>query len=302
MTLFSLRHISRRHFGLSVGAILLSTLSATAAERTYISLGDSVGYGITSIAESSTPSFGDRGYAKPFADWLGARDGERPNVINLSIPGESSSSFFDTSEQFYRPLNLNYNNSPLSQSQMLSARVAEEQAAGRIVSNISITMGPNDMFEVVDMPGFFSLPPAEQQARLFEGVARLQVNYAAILTQIRMLAPTADVMIIGHYNPFAAVPNSDYAMFAPLFIGALNQVAFDTAQAFDARFIDIFDTFLGREVELTHILNDPGPGDNVHPTTAGYMAIAGLMVPAPAGAFVMIFAGVLCPRRSRIVA
>lgn len=297
MTLFT-----RRNVGLSIAGVLISTATATASERTYISLGDSVGYGITSIAESSTPSFGDRGYAKPFADWLAARDGERPHVINLSIPGESSSSYFDTSEQYYRPLNLNYNNSALSQSQMLAARVGQEQAAGRIVSNISITMGPNDMFEVVDTPGFFALPPAEQQARLFEGVARLQVNYAAILTQIRALAPSADVMIIGHYNPFAAVPGSEYSMFAPLFIGALNQVAFDTAQAFDARFIDIFDTFLGREAELTHILNDPGPGDNVHPTTAGYQAIAELMVPAPAGFGVIAFAALYCPRRARTAA
>src|SRR4051794_27511074 len=76
------------------GLLLLMSPGAQAAGlHTYVSLGDSLAYGYTD-GQGLGPSLADQGYVKPYADALGVRDGVRPNVINLAIPGETSDSFF----------------------------------------------------------------------------------------------------------------------------------------------------------------------------------------------------------------
>src|SRR5215218_4097179 len=85
-------------------AIVFSTLAvlglagprmAVAGSMTYLSLGDSLAFGVGADNSDDDISNGDRGFVKPFADSLAARDGGvRPNVVNLGVSGETSSSFF----------------------------------------------------------------------------------------------------------------------------------------------------------------------------------------------------------------
>ena len=65
------------------------------AGMTYIALGDSNVFGNDeSRPASMMPNDGDQGYVRPFADSLGSLNGGvRPQVVNLAISGELSSSF-----------------------------------------------------------------------------------------------------------------------------------------------------------------------------------------------------------------
>ena len=61
----------------------------------YLALGDSTTFGNDESLPSSTmPNFGDQGFVRLFADFLGSLNGGvRPQVTNLAISGELSSSF-----------------------------------------------------------------------------------------------------------------------------------------------------------------------------------------------------------------
>ena len=72
--------------------LFLASLCRADSMETYLALGDSIAFGVTDV----TPiSFGDQGYVRLYADFLATQGGGlRPRVINLAIPGETSSSFF----------------------------------------------------------------------------------------------------------------------------------------------------------------------------------------------------------------
>jgi hypothetical protein len=74
-------------------AISLGVSGAAKAE-VYLSLGDSVGFGIKDSMTDASYGTG-QGYVKDYADFLAQRNGGvGPAVINLAVPGETSSSFF----------------------------------------------------------------------------------------------------------------------------------------------------------------------------------------------------------------
>src|SRR4029077_16912590 len=67
--------------------------------HTYLSLGDSIAFGETvfmnnpALGPYSDPSHGDRGFVAMYANYLGTVYGARPDVVNLGVDGETSSSF-----------------------------------------------------------------------------------------------------------------------------------------------------------------------------------------------------------------
>jgi lysophospholipase L1-like esterase len=267
---------------------VLCCAPALAGEKVYLSLGDSLAFGYTTVATSTEPSFGDRGYVAPYADWLATRDGGvRPKVVNLGITGESTASFFDTSNAA-RAVNLTYGGMSLSQSAKLAQVVSDEGALGNAIETVSVALGANDIFQVVLQPGFIDLPGAQQLGAIFAALQSALDNYTLAMTQVRSLLPEADLLIIGQYNPFAAVPESPASAFAPLIVDALNQINTNVASAFGGRYIDTFSAFAGNEAVYTQILLDGPPGSNPHPTPAGYAAIAAAMIPAPSSAVVLV--------------
>ena len=74
------------------------------ADMLYLALGDSTTFGNDeSVPASTMPNFGDQGFVRPFADFLGSLNGGvRPQVVNLAISGEfiSRAPF---SQDFSRP-------------------------------------------------------------------------------------------------------------------------------------------------------------------------------------------------------
>src|SRR6516162_6331657 len=70
---------------------LIQTAQAGYVES-YLALGGTLDFGETNVRPTS---YGDQGFVKPYADWLATQNGGvRPNVINLAIPSELSSTFF----------------------------------------------------------------------------------------------------------------------------------------------------------------------------------------------------------------
>ena len=186
--------------------------SASGGSMTYIALGDSVAFGETDFAHN--PSYGDRGYVSLVANNLAsANGGVRPNVVNLGVDGETSTTFFGGGQPL-APQNLNYPSAATSQNTQLISQIAAQQAAGHSIGAVTISLGANDLFAAVGAPSFFALNPAQQQSAILAAMSTVQNNYTAVLTELHALVPNAAVTVVGYYNPFPAVPGSPLAPLA----------------------------------------------------------------------------------------
>lgn len=251
----------------------------------YLALGDSVTFGIDpSTPASLVPSFADQGFVRPFANALaGGNGGVRPEVINLGISGELSTSFFTGVAPPGWPfraqsLNLNYPPATTAQNDRMIASINAAHAAGNTVGFVTFLIGANDIFYLTGTPAFQNAPPADQLAMILATIGTVQSNYVTALSELRALAPEATILLPGYYNPFpASTPEHD---FFDLIGGISNSLVQADAAAFGAKYVDLRPLFAGRELELTNI----GVGD-VHPNQAGYAVIAGALaaaVPEPA--------------------
>lgn len=255
-------------------AVVAATTGARAQSATYLALGDSLAYGFDTI--TTTPrSAGDRGYVRLYADWLGAATGERPAIVNLGVPGETTGTFFLGGSLGYL-FNSNYSLSdPPTQAALLEESITRELAAGRDIATVSLHIGVNDFFEVTERAGFEDLPPADQRALVDAEIPLVAARYADILTRICSRLPASELIVLGYYDPYAALPESPLHEIAPYGAQAINAMIQSQAARFGGRYIDLYTPFLGHEAEWTLILS----GGEIHPNAAGYAAIAGLMVP-----------------------
>lgn len=263
--------------------LTLAALAATACtawaqpapeDSTYLVIGDSLAYGFATIF--TTPrSFGDRGYAAPFADWLATQnEGVRPLLINTAVPDETTSSFFDGPAIGYI-YNSNYSLLfPDTQAMTVADRVTGQFAEGREIRWVSAQFGANDLLDLADEPGFLDLPQGEQEARALAAIDGAIGRYEGILGNLNGVLPGARFIVMGYYNPFPGSPANalnDLAAFgAPL----LNTELEAMADRLGATFVPVFDLFVGREGELTFIDTD----DDIHPEPQGYELIAGRMI------------------------
>lgn len=249
-------------------ALVLLALAAVALSqpKVYVALGDSLGWGYQ--PDNVTPSEGDKGYVRGTADWLGAQQGTRPVLTNLSIPGETSASFFNTSE-IGAILNTNY---PLffrkSQSQTFLDRVASHQAAGRIVETVTLDIGGNDLLDLLDST-FLAKPFTEQQAIADTAINAARPNVRQALAVVRNRLPLAKIVLAGYYNPYAAFPGSAEDRISAYAIPRLNHMLFIEAKRIRISYASSFTDFVGHELEYTWI----GEGD-IHCRNAGYAVMA----------------------------
>lgn len=274
-------------------------IASGALAQTYIALGDSVGFGITTTASYTELSDGDRGYVGLYADWLATQSGgPRPNVVNLSVFGDRTTSFF-TTEITEREFNTNYAGATVSQADRFVQVVAAERLAGRTVDRVTISLGANDLIHLVLDPAFQALPPDQQLALAGQALADAAVNLGSIYGLVRTTLPDAQIIALGYYDPFPAVPDSPAGPLAAFAIPVLNQIIAGAGETFSVEFADIFPTFVGREAELTYMTTEDPIGMNVHPNPAGYVTIAGVLIPTPGSAGVLVIGCVFAFRRRR---
>src|SRR5262249_24799542 len=125
-------------------AILFAVPAIAGPLETYLALGDSIAFGQT---DTIPVSFGDQGYVALYADFLATQNaGARPNVVNLAVPGETSTSFFTgvsppglPAHELLDSFNLNYQaDSAQSQNTLMLSKIASEAAAGHVISHVSL--------------------------------------------------------------------------------------------------------------------------------------------------------------------
>lgn len=261
--------ISKAMVGLAAMTLAVSMARPVSAGAiTYLALGDSVAFGETT--SPSAPTYGDRGYVGLVADKLSANyGGVRPNVVNLAVSGETTTSFFGGGTQS-APLNLNYANTITSQNTTMISQIAAQKAAGNTIGAVSVQLGANDLFALTNSSSFWAMNPSQQQSAILGAMSTVQNNYTAILTEIKALAPTADITLVGYYNPFPAIPDSPVLIIAAPAVQLLNAVIAGQAAAFGAKYVDTYTPFLGKEAEYTYA----SVNGNIHPNAAGYAAIA----------------------------
>lgn len=257
--------VIRRTAALSF-ALLVAALAA-AQPRAYVALGDSLGWGYQ--PNDLSRSSGDKGYVRLTADWLAARNGgQRPTLTNLSVPGETSASFFNTSE-IGALLNSNY---PIfgrrSQANEFLSRVAGHEAAGRVVATVTLDIGGNDLLDLLDS-AFLALPFVQQQALADQAIANARPNVRNILTLVRNRVPGARLVLLGLYNPFAAFPGSAEDRIGAYAIPRLNLMLLVEAKRVRALYASCFERFVGNELAFTWIGED-----DIHCRDAGYSAMA----------------------------
>jgi len=219
---------------------------ASAGPMTYLSLGDSIAFGETDFQHN--PSGGDRGYVKQYAQYLaGQSGGVAPKVVNLAVDGETTSSFMtatgrvDPQAGISDAVLVSYNthyaaNTAISQNTKLVQAIGNQWARGNTISNVTISLGANDLYTLAGTPGFLAASPADQQAQLTQ-------------------APPS--------NPLNSIA-------APAIQG-LNATIQGLAKAFGADYVDTYTPFVGHEAAYTHMVDIPG---DTHPNAKGYAAIA----------------------------
>ncbi|MBL8065685.1 MAG: hypothetical protein JNM34_07485 [Chthonomonadaceae bacterium] len=252
---------------------VLAFAPAFAQQKTYIALGDSLAWGYQPNDLTRGP--GDKGYVKLYADWLATKQGVRPRLINLGVPGETTQSFNDTSE-IGALLNSNY---PVfgrkSQKNTFVDKVNQETSAGRIITHVTFDIGGNDLLDLLTNQ-FLALPFETQRAQVDQELALLDIRLATIFSQVRQSLPSAVIVVPGYYNPYAAFPGSPSDKIARYAMPRLNQSLYGRALQYNGLFAETYSAFVGHEATLTWIGQD-----DIHPNSAGYVAY-GLKVVAKA--------------------
>lgn len=267
-----------------VAAALLATTTlardSRAGTMTYLALGDSVAFGETNFTQN--PSNGDRGYVADYANMLAAQDGgARPIVTNLGIDGETTSSFLTggnrvlsipgSTDSSVQAWNTNYGSSSTTQNVAFQQAIASAKAMGNDVGVVTISLGANDLFKLAASPGFLTASAASQQAQLAATLGQIGSTYSVLLAELHALAPNAKVYALGEYNPFPANPSNPLNAIATPAIAGLNATIHGVADAYGAKYVDIFTPFVGHEANYTYL---SATSDNVHPNALGYSVIA----------------------------
>ena len=284
---------------LAILASVILVQPARASNMTYLALGDSVAFGETDFTQN--PSNGNRGYVADYANFLASQNGGvAPNVVNLGIDGETTTSFLTgtgrvisipgMTDKQLAAWNTNYTDPTVSQNQMLQQEIRSAAASGNGVGVITISLGANDLFKLAADPAFLTGTPDVQKAMLTSTLNLIGSTYAVLLAEIHQLDPTAKVFAVGEYNPFPANPNNPLGAIAGKAIMGLNATIQSVAGSWGATYVDTFTPFVGHEAQFT--LMSP-TSDNVHPNATGYQAIASAIeaasVPEPSTLAVMGF-------------
>ena len=249
-------------FILAAGPASASTVLFDPPKSFYLALGDSLAFGYQQFkfnADYPTENPADfrTGYVEDFSAMLrNVKPGI--NTVNFGCPGESTLSFIK-GPCYYASFGFRPHNA-YSGSQLQAALDFLRDHPGQ-VSPITIDLG------AADVTGC-----GADRDCIAAAISRAGQNMAAILTALRAEAPSAEIIVMKYYNPFAVTdPTSD------TLLQALNASLAVDAAAVRAAVADAFTPFNLSSTEpatlctLTLICT---PLQDEHASDSGYLVIA----------------------------
>lgn len=304
------RPVRRGLLALCLAAVSLAVLvfaSAAGASQigsTYLALGDSLAYGyhaaqFKSELEKGTvePATFNDGYVDDFGAVLKlAHPGLQ--TVNDGCPGETTETLIDGSGipgycaggPTGTPFPYAFLHHPYTQASQLADALAILKANPN-VSPITLDIGANDVLQFLaskcGFPSTFTCSPAEVEAEF----AHIAGNVFSILSQLRAVAPKAQMVLIGLYNPYptvlpspggdattaalnaalqsvaAAVPNTSFANPEPVFNPSI--LLSGAPETGDLPTICSFTAMCPGGT-----FNPTSPQADIHPTKLGYGAMA----------------------------
>ena len=232
----------------------------------YLALGDSIAYGFQpDKADKAPPSAFDTGYVDVFAAQL-RKLSPKIQVVNYGCPGETTVTFTRGGCPWLAEGNKLHD--AFRGSQLKAAESVIKAHPGE-VSPITVTLWGNDV-----------APLSEKGKRAPREIAAVASRLDAILKRLRAAAPDAEIIVTGAWNPEA----DQLAQTQPLY-RSLDAAIARAAAASDAHVAQMFPIFNGsgsaraQRARLCAQSFICSQGD-VHPTDAGYRAMADAFVAA----------------------
>jgi lysophospholipase L1-like esterase len=232
----------------------------------YLALGDSIAYGFQpDKAHAAPPSAFDTGYVDVFAARL-RRLSPKIHVVNYGCPGETTVTFTRGGCPWLAEGNKLHD--AFRGSQLNAAQSVLRAHPGQ-VSPITLTLWGNDL-----------APLSEKGKRAPSAIASVASRLNSILQRLRAGAPTAEIIVTGAWNPEA-----DQLKQAEPLYRSLDAAIARAAAAARARVAKTFAVFnppgsvRTQRTRLCALSFICSKGD-VHPTNAGYRAMADAFIAA----------------------
>jgi lysophospholipase L1-like esterase len=261
-----------RLFALLAASVLfvLAAAPASASESKfdppksfYLALGDSLAFGyqqakINANFPVEDPAAFTTGYVDVFSTSLRTVN-PAIQTVNFGCPGETTVTFMSGGCPYTAPpFSFRLHNS--YPGDQLDAALAFLNAHRGQVSPITIDLGAND----VDHCNF---DPSCIQA----GISAVATNMHTILTALRGAAPSAEIIVMEYYNPFAVIPG-----VTNVAVEALNAAIANDATEVGGRLADAFTPFnlAPQPATLCTLTLFCTSLQDIHASDAGYKVIA----------------------------
>lgn len=286
------------------GALLLAPAAgATGPLNTYLALGDSLAYGYhqaqfqQELKEKGfveAANFND-GYVDDFGATLKLLNAKL-KIVNDGCPGETTETFIKgsgvggaycaggpTGTPF--PKAFLHHAYPGTQLEDALA-IAKEAGTG----TITLDIGANDILQFLGHTCGFPVTFSCSEAEVAAEIGHVVTNIGVILAQLRAAAPTAKIVFVSQYNPYPTVLSPEGRGDAT--VEALNAAIKSVAAGFGVKFantarvINFSGTHGGPEAgDIPTVcaftamcpggtFNPASPEADIHPTKAGYAAMA----------------------------
>ncbi|WP_019635157.1 stalk domain-containing protein [Paenibacillus fonticola] len=158
---------------------------------------------------------------------------------------------------------------------VLASEIAEARANIERADLITITIGGNDLYQLISDVDDYDYSIAEIEAKGEDLLNAYIFNVREVIRALNEINPEAQIILMDQYQPIPKIIGgtiySQLQSAANSFTGAVEGIAAEfTTLGKLVKAAHVAEVFKGREIVFTHIF----PGGDIHPNQAGYEAIA----------------------------
>jgi len=290
--------------------ILAPSAGAAKTGTTYLAVGDSLTYGFHEAQFAKeypavNPANYHEGYVDDFANFLKIfKPGLQ--VVNDGCPGETTETAINGAgpglEAYCAggptgtPFPRVWLHHPYTGASQL-ADALNVLASNPNVSPITVDLGANDVLQFLEHTCGFPATYTCTEAEVATEYGHIASNLGYILGQLRAAAPSAQIIVIGNYNPYPTVlpaPGGDksLALLNQALSSVTKKIPGETSFTTVEPFFNPFGYFFGSTKEAGDIpvicaytamcpggtFNPASPEADIHPTTLGYSVMSTAVV------------------------